>query len=58
MILRVAMTETDKLIEALAQIGRFSDFRPAASTPEQIEQLLAAIDCTAKPHIITAPGGG
>jgi len=46
-ILRAAMTETDKLIEALAQIGRFCDFRPAASTPEQIEHSLAAIDCTA-----------
>lgn len=40
------MTETEKLVEALEQIGRLCDFRPVA-TPEQIEHLLAAIDATA-----------
>ena len=47
MTLRAAMTETEKLIDALAQIGRFCDFHPAASMLDQIEHLLAAIDCTA-----------
>ena len=42
------MTETDKkLVEALEQIGRLCDFRPAAATLEEVEHLLAAIDATA-----------
>ena len=47
-----------RFLLALARIGRFCDFRPAASTPEQIEQLLAAIDCTANPTLSPQPGGG
>ena len=42
------------LVKALFEIGAFCDFRPAATSPEQIEHLLAAIDCTASMALLKA----
>jgi hypothetical protein len=42
------MSETEKkLVEALGRIAMFCDFRPATTTLEEVEHLLAAIDVTA-----------
>lgn len=42
------MTQADaKLIAALERVAMFCDFVPAPRTPEQMLDLIAAIDCTA-----------
>jgi hypothetical protein len=42
------MTENEKrMTEALERIGALCDFRPVATTEEQLAHLLAAIDATA-----------
>jgi hypothetical protein len=53
------MTETERervLIEALGRIASFCDMRPATSSIEEVEHLLAAVDAVASGALLAFGG--